>query len=120
MGAKWEMIRKKLKELDEYIKKIDETKPIEFLETSMKQIEEEIKEIPTDQLELADVFHKDLIELMESYTKKGTYKSVIINQLYNAIINFSRSTAIEHKAVSLGIDRTLYKREMGFLFKGKA
>ncbi|MEA3457707.1 MAG: hypothetical protein U9R21_03425 [Candidatus Thermoplasmatota archaeon] len=113
------MIRKKLKELDEYIKKIDETRPIEFLETSIKQIEEEIKETSTAQLELADAFHKDLIELIEGYTKKETYESVIISQLYNVIINFSRRAAIEHKAASLGIDRTLYKREMGFLFKGK-
>ncbi len=32
------MIGIKLKELDEYIKKIDEVKPIRFLETYMKQI----------------------------------------------------------------------------------
>ena len=113
------MIRTKLKELDEYIKKIDKTKPIEFLETCMKQIDADIKEIPVDQLEFSEAFYKDLIKLMKNYTKEGICKSVIINQLYNVLISFLRSTAIESKAVSLGIDRTLYKKEMGLLFKGK-
>ena len=70
-------------------------------------------------METADAFHKDLIGLMKQYIKKGTYKSVIINQLYNVIINFLRITAIESRVASLGIDKTLFKKEMGLLFKGK-
>ena len=113
------MIGNKLKELEEYIKKIDEVKPIRFLETYMKQIGDDFKEVPNEQLKIAEVFNKDLIELIEKYTKKRIQKSIIINQMYNFIINFSRISAIESRAALLGIDKKLYKNEMSFLFKGK-
>ena len=113
------MIGIKLKELEEYIKKIDEFKPIRFLESYMLQIEDDLKEIPNEQLKIAELFNKDLIVLMERYTKKRIYKSIIINEMYNFILNFSRRSAIESRAELLGIDKTLYKKEMNFLFKGK-
>lgn len=109
----------KLKELEEYIKKIDKVKPIRFLETYMKQIGDDFNEIPNEQLKIAEYFNKDLNELIERYAKKRIHKSIIINQMYNFIINFSRISAIESKAVSLGVDNKLYKTEMSFLFKGK-
>jgi len=113
------MIGIKLKELEEYIKTIDEIEPIRFLETYMKQIDDYLKEIPDEQLEIAEIFNKDLIELVERYNEKRIYKSIVINQIYNFIINFSRRSAIESRAALLGIDKTLYKKEMSFLFKGK-
>jgi hypothetical protein len=113
------MIGIKLKELEEYIKKIDKFKPIRFLESYIKKIEDDLKEIDNEQLRIAELFNQDLILLIEKYTNKRIYNSIIINEMYNFIINFSRRSAIESKAALLGINKKLYKKEMSFLFKGK-
>ena len=114
------MIGEKLRKLGEYIEKIDRTKPIELLESNMKKIEEELKEISTGQLELGDKFNKDLFKVMNEYGKKGVSSSVILCELYNVLIGFSRKSMIETQAELLGIDRKMYKDEMNLLFKGKS
>ena len=113
------MIGEKLRELGEYIEKIDEIKPIELLEINMKKIEKELEEFPTEQLELGSEFNKDIFRVMTEYSKKDISNSVIICELYNRLIDFSRKSMIETRAGSLGIDRKMYKDEMGLLFKGK-
>ena len=40
--------------------------------------------------------------------------------LEDRLIDFSRKSMIETRAESLGIDRKMYKDEMGLLFKGKS
>ena len=114
------MIGEKLRELGEYIEKIDEIKPIELLETNMKKIEKELEELPAEQLELGSEFNKDIFRVMTEYSKKDISNSVIICELYNLLIGFSRKSMIETRAESLGIDRKMYKDEMGLLFKGKS
>jgi len=114
------MIGEKLRELGEYIEKIDEIKPIELLEINMKKIEKELEEFPTEQLELGSEFNKDIFRVMTEYSKKDISNSVIICELYNRLIDFSRKSMIKTRAESLGIDRKMYKEEMGLLFKGKS
>jgi len=114
------MIGEKLRELGEYIEKIDEIKPIELLGTNMKKIEEELEELPAEQLELGSEFNKDIFRVMTEYSKKDISNSVIICELYNLLIGFSRKSMIETRAELLGIDRKMYKDEMNLLFKGKS
>lgn len=114
------MIGEKLRELGEYIEKIDEIKPIELLETNMKKIEKELEEVPTEQLELGSEFNKDIFKVMNEYSKEGISNSVILCGLYNILIGFSRKSMIETQAELLGIDRKMYKDEMNLLFKGKS
>jgi len=113
------MMGEKLRELGEYIGKINEIKPIELLEINMKKIKKELEELPAEQLELGSEFNKEIFRVMAEYSKKEISNSVIICELYNLIIGFSRKSMIETRAESLGIDRKLYKDEMGLLFKGK-
>jgi len=114
------MIGEKLRELREYIEKIDEIKPIELLETNMKKIEKELEELPPEQSDLGIEFNKDIFRVMTEYSKKSISNSVIICELYNFLIGFSRKLMIETRAESLGIDRKMYKDEMNLLFKGKS
>jgi hypothetical protein len=57
---------------------------------------------------------------MGEYGKKGVSNSVILCELYNVLIGFSRKSMIETQAELLGIDRKMYKDEMNLLFKGKS
>ena len=113
------MIREKLEKLGEYIDKIDGIKPIELLENYMREIEQYLKIIPSDQLEIGDEFNKYIYKIIKEYIKNGTSKYVIICQLYNILIKLIRKDMIETQAESLGIDRKMFKDEMNLLFKGK-
>ena len=119
-GENKKMIGKKLKELGEYIDKIDNIKPIELLETHMKKIEKELEELPKEQLKLGEKFSKDISKMVGEYREKGTINSVILCELYNTLIALSRKSMIETQAGLLGIDRKTFKEEMNFLFKGKS
>ena len=113
------MIGEKLRELGEYIEKINEIKPIDLLETNMKKIEKDLERFPVEQLELGGEFNKDIFRVMAEYSKKDISNYGIICELYNLLIGFLRKSMIETRAELLGIDRKMYKDEMALLFKGK-
>jgi hypothetical protein len=85
----------------------------------MKKYETDDRELSDDQLKYASDFHYNLIKLINNYKNKGLNGSLIVNDLYNVVIDISKKYAIEVKAMSLGIDKGLYKNEMRLLFKGK-
>ena len=114
------MIGEKLRKLGEYIERIDEIKSIELLDANIKKIEKELEEFPAEQLELGSEFNKDIFRVIAEYSKKSISNYVIIYELYNLLIGFSRKSMIETRAESLGIDRKMYKDEMNLLFKGKS
>jgi hypothetical protein len=114
------MIGEKLRELGEYIDRIDEIKSIELLDANIKKIEKGLEELPGEQLELGSKFNKDIFRVVTEYSKKSISNYVIIYELYNLLIGFSRRSMIETRAESLGIDRKMYKDEMNLLFKGKS
>ena len=112
------MIDSKLRDLGEYIEKIDTIEPIELIDTYMKHVEKDLKDITREQLEIRDKFSNDLVELVREYSRKGIH-SIIINELINVLFSFCRKSIIESRADLLGIDRKMYKSEMNLLFKGK-
>ena len=57
--------------------------------------------------------------MIGEYKTKGSSNSVIICEMYNILISFLRKSLVEEQAELLGIDRKMYKKEMGLLFKGK-
>jgi len=114
------MITDKLRKLGEYIEKIDSIKPIEFLESNMKKIEKELRAYKAEQLELGEEFKKDIFKVMNKYSKVGIPNSVVLCELYNVLISFSRKSMIEEQANLLGIDGRMYKDEVNLLFKGKS
>jgi len=114
------MIADKLRRLGEYIEKIDRIKPIELLESNMKKIEKELRTCSEGQLELGDEFKKDIFKVINEYSKRGISNSVILCELYNLLICYSRKSMIEEQANLLDIERRMYKDEVNLLFKGKS
>ena len=109
------MIKDNLNELGEYIKKVNSSKPVDLLETNLEEIEKIYSKSKT---KMDNKFNEDLLKLIKFYNKKGISNSVIIYELYYLLIDYTRRSLIEEKADMLGIDKKLYKNEMGLLFKG--
>ena len=114
------MIMDKLRKLGEYIEKIDRIKPIELLESNMKKIEKDLRFCSKEQLELVDEFKKDIFKVMNEYSKRGISNPLVLCELYNLLISYSRKSMIEEQANLLDIDRRMYKDEVNLLFKGKS
>ena len=113
------MIGKKLRELGEYIEKIDSFKPGKLLETHLIEVEKDLMDIPREQLEFGEKFGNDIIKVVKEHSKKGTSNSIILSELYNIVYSYARKSMIETRADLLGINRRMYKAEMNLLFKGR-
>lgn len=113
------MINDKLKELGDCVDDIYKLKPMELLEVNIIKIEEDLKNLPKEQVDLAYNFSKDISNLVKDTKKKGTCNPVIIYELYNILIDFLRMSIIEEKAEQIGIDKKMHKEDMRLLFKGK-
>lgn len=113
------MLGKKLKELERYIEEIEKMKPIDFLSDSLAQLSLSPMDLPEEQKRFGQLFHRDVDVLVEKYLKNGADETVIVSELYSFLLYFLKRRMVEAKAALLGIERTLYKKEMGFLFKGK-
>ncbi|HEC89532.1 MAG: hypothetical protein DRN12_01780 [Thermoplasmata archaeon] len=100
----------------EYIEEIEKKNPYEFLLSETKRyLSLESSEINR---ELGVRFHKDIISTIDRYEKEVD-PAIIVKVLFNVFLDFIKHKAIESKALSLGIEPSLYKKQMGFLFKGK-
>jgi len=110
------MINERLRELGEYIEEIKKKDTFDFLvEETKKLLEIEVSE---EERKQGKTLQREFTSIIEKYEKELP-PPVIVEQLLNVYTEFLIRKAIESKAVSLGIERSLYKREMGFLFKGK-
>jgi len=110
------MLKGNLNELGEYIEKINSSKPVDLLETKLEEIE---KIYHSSEIIIDNEFNKDISKLIQFYNDKGLSNSEIIYELYYFLIDYTQRSLIEEKANMLGIDKKLYKNEMGLLFKGK-
>jgi len=81
---------------------------------------EEIDKIyhPSD-INIDNKLNKDISKLIQFYNRKGVSNSEIIYELYYFLIDYTKRSLIKEKADMLGIDKKLYKTDMGLLFKGK-
>ena len=87
------MIDSKLKDLGEYIEKIDTIESIVLIETYMKHVEKDMKDITREQLEIRDKFSNDIVELVREYSIKGIH-SIIMSELFNVLFSFCRKSMI--------------------------
>jgi len=110
------MLKDNLNELGEYIEKINGSKPVDLLETKLEEIE---KIYNPSESNIDNKFNEDISKLIQFYNDKGVSNSEIIYELYYFLIDYTRRSLVEEKANILGIDKKLYKSEMGLLFKGK-
>lgn len=110
------MLDDKLQELIEYIEDIEKKDPYEFLVSEIKgyiEIEDSVT-----QKELGARCYNDIISIINRYEGEAD-PDIIIKILFNIFIDFVKQKAVESKALSLGIEPSLYKKQMGFLFKGR-
>ena len=112
------MIKDELKQLGEYAEELEKEEPFELLYNYINKNLQELDNISEYQLNLGDEFGDKIINIVDEYTKKDITSSVVSYQLLTVLINFIKKTMIEDKAISLGINKNLYKKEMKFLFKG--
>ena len=113
------MIADKLKELGEYAEELEKEEPLDLLYNYINQITRELENLPEYQSSLGNEFGNDVIKVVNRYTSKDLSTSLISYHLLSVLVSFVKKSMIENKAISLGINRNLYKREMNLLFKGK-
>ncbi len=113
------MIDDKLKMLGNYIEELEKEKPSVLIEDFLKQIENEINNLPEEQLQLGNQFGNNIVITIKEYIDKNTLKNIIGYHLLSIVVNFIKKSMVEEKASLLGIDKNLYKKDMNLLFKGK-
>ena len=115
----FKMIDKQLQHLYKYIEDVYEQDPYDWLINQIKSIEKKyhlersvFKKIETD-------FYRALNDLCEEYNKTQLTQEEILYMIYKYLEETLMRNMIYQKALDLGIDPILFKKEMGFLFKGK-
>lgn len=113
------MINKKLKELGEYAEEIQKKEPIELLEEFLKDLNSEIKEFTDESIKLGNQFGENIVKVIDRFKREGISDAQISYHMLSLLVIYIKRSLIEEKAAILNIDRSLYKKEMRFLFKGK-
>jgi len=112
------MIDEKLKELGMYIDSFNEMSVIDLCNLFFEYVK-------SDQMDDSNYFNKetplirDLQQLKKDY-QNGIETDEFTWTLFQFILMEMRSALILDKARTLDIDPHLYKKDMGFLFKGKS
>jgi hypothetical protein len=113
------MIDKKLQDLSEYIEKVYHQDPYDRFITQIKSFE---KTYGTDRSE-SEKMIRDLFKELDNLYKRYSEISLTDEEILYTIYEYVQKNLVRHmiyqKAYDLGIDPTLFKKEMGFLFKGK-
>lgn len=112
------MIKDELKKLGEYAEELEKEEPFDLLYNYICRITGELDSFPDYQLNIGNEFADKVKNIVDVYRSKDLSSSVVSYQLITVLINFIKTSMIEDKAISLGINKNLYKKEMKFLFKG--
>ena len=112
------MAKDEIKQLGEYAEELEKEEPLDLLNNYISQITEELDNLPDYQLNLGDEFGNKVVKVVNEFTVKDLSNPVVTYQLLSVLVSFIKKSMIENKAISLGVNRNLYKKEMKFLFKG--
>jgi len=113
------MIDKKLHHLSEYIDMISQKDPLDLFSTYISTIEKtDIADRPRSKKIKKELF-TSLDNLYKHTNESNMNYDEFLSMVYEYLIQNMRKHMIYQKALDLGIDSTLFKKEMGFLFKGK-
>lgn len=112
------MIKDQLKKLGEYAEELEKEDPLDLLHIHISKIMEELDGLPEYQSNLGNEFRNTIVKVVNDYTSRDLSSSVVSYQLLSVLVSFIKKSMIEDKAISLGVNRNLYKKEMKFLFKG--
>ena len=108
-----------LQEFTNYAEFIEAMKPLSFLNRALGELESEMDTLSEEEKEQVQRFCQVLKDTFSDYDQKGVTKPVLACALYNMILQLFKEVMLERKAMELGIQKSFYKEEMTFLFKGK-
>jgi len=112
------MIDEKLKELGKYIDSFNEMGIIDLCTLFIEYIKAD-QMYDTNDVDKETPLIRDLLQLKKTY-KNEIEADEFTWVLFQFLLIEMRSALILDKARSLDIDPHLYKKDMGFLFKGKS
>jgi len=112
------MIEKQLQQLSKYITSIEQQKPLDFFCKQIQLIEQKTDNLSFSSKDIKPI-HSEFNSLIKSYEKQGISIETLILTLYEQLLSLTKKQAIHSYAYELGIEPTLYKNKMRFLFKGK-
>jgi len=112
------MIDEKLKELGKYIDSFNEMGIIDLCTLFIEYIKAD-QLYDTNDVDKETPLIRDLLQLKKTY-KNEIEADEFTWVLFQFLLIEMRSALILDKARSLDIDPHLYKKDMGFLFKGKS
>lgn len=113
------MIDKKLKVLSAFIDSLAQQNPEAILENHMKKITLTKKSNIDDSKDICIEFNRSIQQVIDQFKDKGLDGDIILYNLYLIIQQMLFKHLIYQKALELDINPLLYKKKMGFLFKGK-
>jgi len=112
------MNKDEIKKLGEYAEELEKEEPFDLIYNYIYKILEELENLPDYQLNLGNEFRSTVVNIVNDYTIKDLNSSAVSYQLLTVLVSIIKKSMIEEKAISLGINKNLYKKEMKFLFKG--
>ena len=112
------MLDKNFQKLSAYITNIESLKPLDFFNTEITKIMDSDETVDEYLQKHSDKFLTNLEEHVQK-SKNDLSEDIILIQLFHYILLMMKRRSIYAYAQELGISPTLYKKEMGFLFKGK-
>ena len=108
-----------VKELAEFAESLETMKPLEFLDWALDELEPEMNDLTKNEKDHVKRFCQEIQNMVNIYDQRGISKTILTCALYNMTVYLLKEVMIERKAMTLGLQRSLFKQEMTFLFKGK-
>jgi hypothetical protein len=110
------MLDKKMEQLSSFINEIEQMDPIEFIKKYGYEIFPIHSLNDDDMVRKISKFNEDLDTLINA--NKDISEELLIQQMFYNVLFMLKKKIIYKQATSLGIQPSLYKKEMRFLFKG--
>jgi len=111
------MLNKNLQKLSDYIEQIESLTPLDFFKKNISELQKLDEPVDAFTDKQIGQFVKDMGEIIQK-SKADLSEDIIIIQMYHYLLFLLKKRAIFAYASDLGINPSLYKKEMRFLFKG--
>lgn len=109
------MLDDKLEELHNYIEQINAADNRELLFETMNTLIFDESEYNT----AAEKFKEELSLLIQNAERNHIDEDILIQEIYHHLIHEIKKKLVFSYASRIGVERRMYKTEMGKLFKGK-
>jgi phosphoglucomutase len=108
-----------VKVLAAFAESLETMKPLEFLDWALGELEPEMNDLTKNEIDHVERFCQEIQNIFNIYDQRDVSKTILTCALYNMTVHLLKEVMIERKAMTLGLQKPLFKQEMTFLFKGK-